>query len=115
MELKDRVQMIIDEITRTRGEDILVYDFTSVNPFIDRVIICSAKNMRQVNAIAQNIKDKCRECNLPVRVEGNDTSRWILIDVDTIIVHVFFDEERAFYHLERLYADLPRLEQDYDL
>lgn len=115
MELKDKVQMIINEITRTRGEDILVYDFTSVNPFIDRVLICSASNMRQVHAIAQNIKDKCRENHLPVRVEGNDSSRWILIDIDTIIVHVFLDDERAVYHLERLYADLPRLEQEYDL
>lgn len=114
-QLENKIKVILEEISRTRGEDILIYDFTSVNPFIDRVIICSAGNMRQVSAIAHNVKDKCRECGYDVRVEGDDSSRWILIDIDTVIVHVFLDEEREFYHLERLYADLPRLEQNYDL
>ena len=67
--------------------------------------------MRQVHAIAVNIRDKCREYGISVRIEGNDDSRWILLDIDTIIVHVFLDEERDVYRLERLYSDLPRINE----
>jgi len=109
--VENRVKLILEAIHRTRGEDILIYDFSSLNPFIDRVIICSASNMRQVHAIAVNVRDKCREHGIHVRIEGNDESRWILLDIDTIIVHVFLDEERDVYRLERLYSDLPRINE----
>ncbi len=102
-------------IRGTKGEDVIVYDFTSVNPFIDRAVLCSASNLRQVNAIAQNIKDECRKNGLDVRVEGNSNSKWVLVDLDEVIVHIFLDEEREVYKLERLYSDLPRLEQEYDV
>lgn len=115
MLVENKINVILDAIGKVKGEDIIIYDFTSINPFIDRVIICSANNMRQVYAIAQMIKEKCRENKIDVRVEGNQDSRWILLDIDEIIVHVFLDDEREIYKLERLYGDLPRLESNYDL
>lgn len=115
MLVENKINVILDAIGKVKGEDIIIYDFTSINPFIDRVIICSANNMRQVYAIAQMIKEKCRENKIGVRVEGNQDSRWILLDIDEIIVHVFLDDEREVYKLERLYGDLPRLESNYDL
>ncbi|NBK97787.1 MAG: ribosome silencing factor [Erysipelotrichia bacterium] len=115
MQVENKVNIILDAIGKVKGQDIIVYDFTSINPFIDRVIICSANNMRQVYAIAQMIKEKCRENNIPVKMEGNQDSRWILMDADEVIVHVFLDDEREVYKLERLYGDLPRLEGCYDL
>lgn len=115
MLVENKINIILEAIGKVKGEDIIIYDFTSINPFIDRVIICSANNMRQVYAIAQMIKEKCRENKIDVRVEGNQDSRWILLDIDEIIVHVFLDDEREIYKLERLYGDLPRLESNYDL
>lgn len=115
MLVENKINVILDAIGKVKGEDIIIYDFTSINLFIDRVIICSANNMRQVYAIAQMIKEKCRENKIDVRVEGNQDSRWILLDIDEIIVHVFLDDEREIYKLERLYGDLPRLESNYDL
>lgn len=115
MLVENKINVILEAIGKVKGEDIIIYDFTSINPFIDRVIICSANNMRQVYAIAQMIKEKCREYKIDVRVEGNQDSRWILLDIDEIIVHVFLDDEREIYKLERLYGDLPRLESNYDL
>lgn len=115
MLVENKINVILDAIGKVKGEDIIIYDFTSINPFIDRAIICSANNMRQVYAIAQMIKEKCRENKFDVRVEGNQDSRWILLDIDEIIVHVFLDDEREVYKLERLYGDLPRLESNYDL
>lgn len=90
-----KIEVIVDAIEKTRGEDILVYDFTAVHPFIDRVVITHADNMRQVYAIANNVKDALKENNYELHhFEGNSNSRWILIDAHDVIVHVFLDEER---------------------
>lgn len=106
-ELLSEIEKAIDE---KKGENVVIYDFRSANPFIDNVVICSASNMRQVYAIADNIRDKMKETGFYMRsMEGNKDSRWILLDIDTVIVHVFFEEERETYKLERLYADLPQI------
>lgn len=106
--LLETAVMAIDE---KKGEGILVYDFRSANPFIDYVILCSASNLRQVHAIADNVWDRVKEAGLSFRhMEGNKDSRWILIDLESVVVHVFFKEERQFYRLEHLYADLPRVD-----
>lgn len=104
-ELLEIVKKAIDE---KKGERVLRYAFSSLNPFIDDVIICSASNIRQVHAIADNIKDRVREHGYSVRgIEGGAQSRWMLVDLNTMIVHVFVDEEREHFQLEKLYADLP--------
>ena len=113
--LEKKMKVILEAIDKGKGEDIVVFDFTSVSPFIDRVIITSANNMRKVHAIADRIKEQCREYDFAVRMEGNQDSKWILLDAGEVIVHVFYDEERDVYRLERLYGDLPRWEGQYDL
>lgn len=115
MLVENKMKVILNAIDKVKGEEVIVYDFTSVSPFIDRVIICSANNMRQVYAIASMIKEKCRENEIEVRMEGNQDSRWILMDAKEVIVHVFLDDEREIYKLERLYGDLPRLDNAHDL
>ncbi len=115
MNVENKLEIVLAAISNVKGEEVIVYDFTSINPFIDRVVICSANNMRKVYAIAQMVKDKCRENGLDVKMEGNQDSRWILMDCDEIIAHIFLDDEREVYKLERLYGDLPRLESNYDL
>lgn len=100
----------IRAIDEKKGMNILAYDFHDVNPFIDYVVICSASNLRQVYAIADNVDDRLQEAGFHVRhIEGNKDSRWILVDLDTVIVHVFYEEERHVYQLEKLYADLPQV------
>ncbi|MFV0381782.1 MAG: ribosome silencing factor [Breznakia sp.] len=114
--MEEKLKIIVDAIQSTNGYDIIIYDFTSINPFIDRVVLCDGDNQRQVYALANNIRDALKTRGYDVKhFEGNKESKWILLDVDDIIVHVFLDEERHFYALEKLYADLARLEQHYDL
>ena len=93
-ELLSIVQKAIDE---KKGERALLYDFHELNPFIDHVVICSAPSVRQTHAIA----------------EGNSESRWVLVDLNSIVVHVFMNEERDHFQLEKLYADLPH--EDFSL
>lgn len=105
-ELLTIIQKAIDE---KKGEHPIIYEFSSLNPFIDQVIIVSASNLRQVYAIAENIADRSKEHALPIRsIEGDRNSRWVLVDLNTVIVHVFLTEEREHFQLEKLYADLPR-------
>lgn len=110
-ELLTVVQKAIDE---KKGERPVLYEFSSLNPFIDHVVIASANNLRQVYAIAENVADRIKESGLEVRsIEGDRNSRWVLVDLHTVIVHVFLDEERDHFKLEKLYADLPW--QDFSL
>ena len=106
MEVKEIVLKAIDE---RKGFNICDYDTRSLTPFMDDMIVASTNNLRQNNAIAQNIKDKLKESGYTrsIRQEGNQDSRWILIDLEDIVVHLFVDEERQVYQLDRLYADVP--------
>ena len=106
----NKLEVILDGIRKTRGEDCIIYDFNTLNPFIDKMVITSADNMRQVFAIANNVKTNLKEHDYDIRsFEGNRDSRWILIDADEIVVHVFLREERALYALDNLYADLDKV------
>lgn len=103
--LLDVIKKAIDE---KKGERPVIYEFSSLNPFIDHVIITSANNLRQVYAVADNVADRVKEHGFSVRsIEGDKDSRWVLVDLHTVIVHVFLDEERQHFQLEKLYADLP--------
>ena len=104
-ELLSIVQKAVDE---KKGERPLLYDFRELNPFIDHVVICSAPSVRQTHAIADNIKDRVRENGYEIR-----ESRWVLVDLNSIVVHVFMNEERDHFQLEKLYADLPH--EDFSL
>ena len=97
------------EISEKKGYDIRDYDTRTLTPFMDHMIVASTANTRQNNAICQNIKDRLKEAGiaLPMRIEGDSDSRWILIDLQDVVVHLFVQQEREVYRLDRLYADVP--------
>ena len=91
MEILD---IVVHAICEKKAQDVRVYDVTSLTPFMDSMIVCSTTNIRQNNAIAQNI-------------EGDSGSKWLLIDLKEVVVHLFVNEERQVYNLDRLYSDVP--------
>lgn len=104
--MKEKIEIILDAINKTRGENIKIYDNSSINPFIDYVIICEATSYRQVYALANNVKEALKENKYTIKsFEGKKDSKWILIDVDDVVVHVFLDDERMVYDLDELYQD----------
>ena len=106
--MKEKLEIILKAIDEKKGEDILIYAFSQLNPSVDEVVIASGSNVRQTFAIADNVRDRLAEAGMRINhMEGNRDSRWILIDADEIIVHIFEQKERNVYHLEKLYADLP--------
>ena len=74
-------------------------------------VIVSASNTRLVRTIADSVEERLTELGgpKPLRVEGLDDLRWVLMDYGDFVVHVFLDEARRYYELERLWNDVPRL------
>ena len=95
-----------------QGSDIVALDVGGVLAIVDWFVITSAGNARQVRTIAEEVEEqvKRQSGDGPLRVEGMDDARWVLLDFGDVVVHVFLEEVRAFYELERLWSDVPRLD-----
>ncbi len=96
-----------------KASDVIVLDVSDQLVITDCFVIASAPNERQVGAIVDNVEEKMRDAGTkPVRREGAREGRWVLLDFVDIVVHVQHAEERAFYALERLWKDCPRIAFD---
>jgi len=92
--------------------DVVVLDLRKVGGFTDYFVICTGNSSRQIQAIAEAVKDTLRKefGERPLLSEGVDKSEWILLDYFDFVVHVFSPECRAFYDLERLWGNVERHE-----
>jgi len=89
-----------------RAKEITGLDMNEVSILSDYFLICHATNERQVKAIATEVRDSLEENNIAVNfMEGIDSSRWIVIDTGYVLCHIFHEEERRYYNLERLWGD----------
>jgi ribosome-associated protein len=94
------------------GADTTVLEVGRVLAIVDAFVITCGRNRRQVATIADEVRQRLRSeaGRSPLRTEGLEDSEWVLIDYGDFVVHVFLDETRRYYTLERLWADAPRLE-----
>lgn len=91
-----------------QGEDIVALDVSGPIGIVDAFVIVTGRNERNVQAIADEIEDQMlANGNKTLRREGRDLGRWILLDFGDVVAHVFHEEERMFYGLERLWHDCP--------
>ena len=97
-----------------KGEDPVILEVGEVLAITDAFVITSGANARQVRTIAEEVEAKvAEECGpKPLRIEGLDDARWVLLDYGDFVVHVFLEEVRRYYDLERLWSDAPRVEWD---
>ncbi|HEV3130837.1 MAG TPA: ribosome silencing factor [Acidimicrobiales bacterium] len=93
------------------GERTAVLAMGEVLGITDAFVITSGRNTRQVKTIVDEVERQVKESGGrgPTRVEGLDDARWVLMDYDDFLVHVFLDEAREFYDLEHLWVDAPRM------
>ena len=99
-----------------KGEDTVILEVGSVLAITDAFVITSASNDRLVRTIAEEVEAKIKEVGGPgpIRVEGLDDARWVLLDYGDFVVHVFLTDVRRYYDLERLWADAPVLDWEDD-
>jgi len=96
-----------------QAEDLVALDVSGPLPLTDIFLLATGRNERNVVAIAGEIEDKMIEAGAkPLRREGRAEGRWILLDFGDIVVHVFHEEDRMYYALERLWKDCPAVELD---
>ena len=92
--------------------DTVVLEVGEVLGIAEAFVITSAGNQRLVRTIAEEVEQQIKEAGGPgpLRVEGMSDARWVLMDYGDIVVHVFLEEARRYYDLERLWADAPRFD-----
>jgi ribosome-associated protein len=93
------------------GADTVILAMGALLGLTDAFVITSGRNTRQVRTIVDEVERRVKESGgrPPLRVEGLDDVRWVLMDYGDFLVHVFLDEWRQFYDLEHLWADAPRI------
>jgi ribosome-associated protein len=94
-----------------KGFDVAILDMRNLVDYTDFFVLCSARNRRHVAAVAEALRleaKKAMEVGC-LGVEGLPSARWVLLDFGTVIVHVFEEPMRAFYNLDGLWSDAPRL------
>lgn len=113
--IQQRVRTAVGAALDKKAFDLDVLHVTELTSIADYFIICSANTERQTQAIADGILDKLREDQgvKPLLVEGTTPGRWILIDFGDFIFHIFTEDCRRFYGLERLWGDAPNVTQEF--
>ena len=105
---RDQLQIAARAADAKGGEDLLALDVSEPLPLVDIFLLVTWRNERNVAAIADEIEEKLLEAgHKRLRREGREESRWILLDFGDLVVHVFHEQERVFYGLERLWKDCP--------
>lgn len=100
------VEKIVAFMEGKKAKDIDVIDISNITVIADYFVICSGTSTTHIKAIADEIEFKLGELGLTANHrEGYDTARWILLDYSDVIIHLFHQEDRDFYNLERLWSD----------
>ena len=91
-----------------QGEDLVALDVSGPLPLTDIFLLATGRNERNVQSIAGEVEDKLNEAGVKtLRREGRAEGRWVLLDFGDLVVHVFHEEDRMYYALERLWKDCP--------
>lgn len=96
-----------------KAKDIVVLDVARLLVITDYFMICSGNSNRQVRTISENIRQKLAKKGIrPLGVEGEEHADWVLLDYGDLVIHIFTEEQREYYQLERLWRDAPVLDWD---
>ena len=105
-EIKKMAGLAIEALEDKKAEDIRVIDISEVSVLADYFLIASGKNRNQLQALADEVEEKLGRAGYPMKQsEGYDSANWILLDFGDIIIHLFDQENRLFYDLERIWRD----------
>lgn len=109
----EKLECIVKAMDDKLASHIVAIDMREASPLFDTFVLCTASNARLMQAISQNVEDALAENGFTINsIEGLRDSKWILIDCGDIVCHIFENEERDAYNLEKLWGDMPRIDVD---
>lgn len=101
-------QVVISYLDDKQAQDVLGIDVQGISAETDFILICTGRNQRHLQALAKDLEELVEELGLPLRArEGRAEGGWILLDFNDLIIHLFDEERRQYYSLERLWKDIP--------
>lgn len=104
------VRLAFQAAQQRKALDPVVIDIHGMSTFADYFFICSADNYVQLRAICEQIEKVLQEHKLkPRHIEGYEKSGWVLMDYNSVIIHIFLEESRQYYALENLWGDAERV------
>ena len=108
---KRKSQLIIRAATEKKATELILLEMKGITTYTDYFLICSGKSDRQVQAIARGIEEVLEKQGIrPLGLEGAFEGKWILMDYEDVVVHVFLEPVRRFYDLEGLWMEAPRID-----
>ena len=114
MENKTYIKAIVNALENKKGQDVQVLKVADLTALTEYFVICTATSTTQVKALSDEVEFRLKtDLDLmPHHIEGHDSASWILLDYGFVIVHVFLEEARSFYSLEKLWKDAVQIPMD---
>lgn len=111
MEIQSLVKYVVCSLDKHKAQEIKVLRVTEVTSLADYFVIAAGTSSTQVRALADYAEFELSQQGVtPSRIEGYQTAQWILLDYDSVVVHIFQESTRNFYDLERLWQDAEELD-----
>lgn len=109
--MRPEIRLCAEAAADRKAEELVILDLRGLSDVTDFFVICHGTSDRQVAAITDIIEERLRrDLGLrPAHVEGRRQAEWVLMDYIDFVVHVFVEDKRSFYRIERLWGDAPRL------
>jgi len=107
----EKARLAVKAALDKKAKNVLMLELKDLSIMSDYFVICSGESTTHVRSIVDNIEKEFRLKKIkPSGIEGHKLNQWVLMDYSDVIVHVFEEETRAFYELEKLWLDAPRID-----
>ena len=108
LKIEEKTKIFYKAVIEKKGINVIILDLKKRTSFTDYFLICSGNSTRQVQSIADEIIECLKaEGTKGINIEGYQTGKWVLLDCLDVVVHIFHEEVRSFYDIERLWGDAP--------